>query len=45
MHSLTYTVPVSKADYLAGRLLAAFLLNAEELSRSYTPRTRGSLHT
>ncbi|MFD2516016.1 ABC transporter permease subunit [Pontibacter locisalis] len=28
MHSLTYTVPVSKTDYLGGRFLAAFLLHA-----------------
>jgi ABC-type transport system involved in multi-copper enzyme maturation permease subunit len=45
MHPLTYTAPVSKADYLGGRFLAAFVLNAGELSRDHTPRTRGSLHT
>ena len=28
MHPLTYTAPVSKADYLRGRFLAAFVLNA-----------------
>ena len=28
MHPLTYTAPVSKADYLGGRFLAAFVLNA-----------------
>jgi len=28
MHSLTYTMPVSKAEYLGGRFLAAFTLNA-----------------
>ena len=28
MHPLTYTVPVSKAEYLGGRFLAAFVLNA-----------------
>ncbi len=28
MHSLTYTNPVSKREYLGGRFLAAFLLNA-----------------
>lgn len=28
MHSLTYTTPVSKAEYLGGRFLAAFLVNA-----------------
>jgi ABC-2 type transport system permease protein len=28
MHPLTYTVPVSKAEYLGGRFLAAFALNA-----------------
>lgn len=28
MHPLTYTSPVSKADYLGGRFLAAFVLNA-----------------
>lgn len=28
MHSLTYTAPASKADYLGGRFLAAFVLNA-----------------
>ncbi len=28
MHPLIYTVPVSKADYLGGRFLAAFVLNA-----------------
>jgi ABC-type transport system involved in multi-copper enzyme maturation permease subunit len=28
MHPLTYTVPVRKADYLGGRFLAAFVLNA-----------------
>src|SRR5688572_13963555 len=28
MYSLTYTAPVSKAEYLGGRFLAAFLLNA-----------------
>ncbi|WP_237144725.1 M1 family aminopeptidase [Pontibacter pamirensis] len=28
MHSLTYTAPVSKAEYLGGRFLAAFSLNA-----------------
>ena len=28
MHPLTYTVPLSKAHYLGGRFLAAFLLNA-----------------
>ena len=45
MHPLTYTAPVSKADYLGGRFLAAFVLNAGELSRDHTPRIRGSLHT
>jgi ABC-type transport system involved in multi-copper enzyme maturation permease subunit len=28
MHSLTYTAPVSKAEYLGGRFLAAFVVNA-----------------
>jgi ABC-2 type transport system permease protein len=28
MYSLTYTAPVSKAEYLGGRFLAAFVLNA-----------------
>jgi ABC-2 type transport system permease protein len=28
MHSLTYTAPVSKAKYLGGRFLAAFVLNS-----------------
>jgi hypothetical protein len=28
MHPLTYTAPVSKADYLGGRFLAAFVLNS-----------------
>ena len=28
MHPLTYTVPVSKTEYLGGRFLAAFVLNA-----------------
>ena len=28
MHPLTYTMPVSKAEYLGGRFLAAFTLNA-----------------
>ncbi|MDQ3700668.1 MAG: hypothetical protein M3442_07080, partial [Chloroflexota bacterium] len=28
MHPLTYTVPVSKAEYLGGRFLAALALNA-----------------
>src|SRR5258708_16255175 len=28
MHPLVYTVPISKADYLGGRFLAAFALNA-----------------
>ncbi len=28
MHPLTYTAPVSKADYLGGRFLAAFVLKA-----------------
>jgi ABC-type transport system involved in multi-copper enzyme maturation permease subunit len=28
MHPLTYTVPISKAAYLGGRFLAAFILNA-----------------
>jgi ABC-2 type transport system permease protein len=28
MHPFTYTAPVSKTDYLGGRLLAAFVLNA-----------------
>jgi len=28
MHPLTYTSPVSKADYLGGRFIAAFVLNA-----------------
>lgn len=28
MHSLVYTTPISKADYLGGRFLAAFVLNA-----------------
>ena len=28
MHPLTYTTPVSKADYLGGRFIAAFVLNA-----------------
>ena len=45
MHSLTYTAPVNKIDYLGGRFLAAFVLNAGELSRGPAPRTRGSLHT
>jgi len=45
MHPLTYTAPVSKADYLGGRFLAAFVLNAGELSCDHTPRTCGSLHT
>jgi ABC-2 type transport system permease protein len=45
IHPLTYTAPVSKADYLGGRFLAAFVLKAGELSRDHTPRTRGSLHT
>src|SRR5918997_5567921 len=36
---------LSKADYLGGRFLAAFVLKARELSRDHTPRTRGSLHT
>jgi hypothetical protein len=45
MHPLTYTAPVSKADYLGGRFLAAFVLKTGELSRDHTPRTRGSLHT
>ena len=27
-HSLVYTTPISKADYLGGRFLAAFVLNA-----------------
>ena len=31
MHPLTYTAPVSKADYLGGRFLAAFVLNASIL--------------
>ena len=31
MHPLTYTAPVSKADYLGGRFLAAFVLNASML--------------
>ena len=28
MHPLVYTTPISKADYLGGRFLAAFVLNA-----------------
>ena len=28
IHPLTYTAPISKADYLSGRFLAAFTLNA-----------------
>ncbi len=28
MHPLVYTTPISKADYLAGRFLAAYVLNA-----------------
>jgi ABC-type transport system involved in multi-copper enzyme maturation permease subunit len=28
MHPLTYTMPVSKAEYLGGRFLAGFILNA-----------------
>ena len=28
MHPLIYTAPISKADYLGGRFLAAFVLNA-----------------
>jgi ABC-2 type transport system permease protein len=28
MHSLTYTTPITKAEYLGGRFLAALLLNA-----------------
>jgi ABC-2 type transport system permease protein len=28
MHPLTYTAPVSKAEYLGGKFLAAFLINA-----------------
>ncbi len=28
MHPLIYTTPISKADYLGGRFLAAFVLNA-----------------
>jgi ABC-2 type transport system permease protein len=28
MHALTYTVPISKAQYLGGKFLAAFFLNA-----------------
>jgi ABC-2 type transport system permease protein len=28
MHPLIYTAPISKADYLGGRFLAAFILNA-----------------
>jgi ABC-2 type transport system permease protein len=28
MHSLVYTTPISKTDYLGGRFLAAFVLNA-----------------
>ena len=28
MHSLTYTVPITKAQYLGGRFVAAFALNA-----------------
>src|SRR5262245_11488810 len=28
MHPLTYSVPVNKAEYLGGRFLAAFALNA-----------------
>ena len=31
MHPLTYSAPVSKADYLGGRFLAAFVLNASIL--------------
>ena len=31
MHPLTYTLPVSKADYLGGRFLAAFVINATVL--------------
>ena len=31
MHPLTYTVPVRKAEYLGGRFLAAFVLNASIL--------------
>jgi hypothetical protein len=30
MHPLTYTAPVSKADYLGGQFLAAFVLKAGE---------------
>jgi hypothetical protein len=45
MHPLTYTAPVSKADYLEGRFLAAFVLKAGKLSRGHTPRTRASLYT
>lgn len=28
MHSLTYTTPISKSEYLGGRFIAAFVLNA-----------------
>jgi ABC-type phosphate transport system permease subunit len=28
MHPLIYAAPISKADYLGGRFLAAFVLNA-----------------
>jgi len=28
MHPLVYTTPISKADYLGGRFVAAFVLNA-----------------
>src|SRR5687768_11608725 len=31
IHPLTYTTPISKADYLGGRFLAAFTLNASML--------------
>src|SRR5215203_4122005 len=31
MHPLTYTAPVRKGDYLAGRFVAAFVLNALSL--------------
>lgn len=41
MHPLTCTALVSKADYLGGRFLAAFVLKAGELSHGHTPRTRG----
>ena len=33
MHPLTYTAPVSKAEYLGGRFLAAFVLKALDHAR------------